>query len=394
MNKKLGKRIYLDNAATTPVDSRVEKAMASYFALNFANPSAIYKEGVGAQKAMENARKDIAGVLEAHSDEIVFTSGGTEANNLAILGLVKNYTGKDRPHIVTTQVEHQSVLNVCSYLEKAGLASVSYVGVNKDGIVDPKEIKKGIKKNTILVSVIYANNEIGSVQPVKEIVKTVRHFRKHQKSATPYFHIDACQAINYLNVNVGQLGIDMMTFNGSKIYGPKGVGVLYLKRGVELAPVVYGGGQEEGLRSGTENMPAIIGISEAIKISEKIKGRESSRLSKLRDYFIDQVLKKVIGSELNGSIKDRLSNNANFSFPDIESQLMVIELDARGIAVSAKSACSSEDEESSYVVDALGKGKNFGETSVRFSLGRDTSKKDIDGVVKAILDIYKKYSNI
>ena len=429
---RIGKnrRIYFDYAAGAPLDARVFSAMKSYFLNEQGNPSAIYKEGVEAKKAVEEARAKIAGAIFAHPDEIIFTNGGTESNNLAIFGVFRAAQslqraalslGEDgplqekKPHIITSVIEHPSVLNACRALEKTGVAKVDYIGVDKDGIVNLAEFKKVIRPETALVSIMYANNEIGTIQPIREIAKIIRQYRKSHLEAKPpsildglaskypYFHTDACQAMNYLDVHVERLGVDLLTFNGAKIYGPKGVGVLYRKRNVSLAPVLYGGGQEQGLRSGTENVPAIVGLAKALEIARATAEKESARQTKLRDYFISEIEKHIPDAILNGSRTKRLPNNINVSFPNMENQHMVILLDAKGIAVSAKSACSSEDEDASYVVSALG-GPEWSaspderasqgvraDNSVRFSLGRETTKKDIQKTISALQEIIKKY---
>jgi cysteine desulfurase len=402
------KRIYLDNSATTSVDKLVEKVMRLYFRKEFGNPSALYKEGVVARHAVERARRDVAESLGAHLDEIVFTGSGTESDNLAVIGIVKACKGPTftKPHIVTSVIEHPAILEACRALERGGEADVTYVGVNEHGIVNPKEIKEALRGETVLVSIMYANNEIGTVQPVKEIAKVVRAFRKtkliqkgrpflNSKRAAlfenlPYFHTDACQATNYLNMNVPTLGVDLLTINGSKIYGPKGVGALYIKRGIKIEPIVHGGGQESGLRAGTENVPAIVGFAEAVKIASALKEKESTRLTELRDYFIKGILESVPGSILNGDERKRLPNNINISIPRIDSEQLVIELDAKGVAASARSACKSRDFESSYVIMALGRKPLQNEGGVRFSLGRDTKKKDVDYVLKILPKIIKK----
>lgn len=407
----------MDHAAGAPLDARVFRVMKSFFTDKQGNPSAIYKEGVEAKNAIEGARAKIARIIFAHADEIIFTSGGTEANNLAIFGVVRaaRTAGFTKPHIITSVVEHPSVLNVCRALEKSGQAKVDYIGVDGEGVVDLSELKKALRPETVLVSIMYANNEIGTIQPIREIAKIIRLYKKNHlvveplselsgsTTKYPHFHTDACQAMNYLDTHVERLGVDLFSFNGSKIYGPKGAGVLYAKRGACLAPLLYGGGQEKGLRSGTENVPAIIGLARALEIANKEKEKESARQKKLRDYLISEIEKYIPNTVLNGGRVQRLPNNINVSFPDIESQLMVIELDAKGIAVSAKSACSSEDEDASYVVSALGGGKwpaspdervsrgMRADNSVRFSLGRETTKKDVEKTIRALREIIKKY---
>lgn len=418
------KNIYLDYASTAPISPSVAEKTSLYQKEFFANASAIYSQGVKARGVMEDARLKIAKLLNAHSDEIIFTGSGTESDALAILGLITNYelgiksedSKKIIPHIVTTNIEHPAVLENCRMLEDSGRAEVTYVPVEKNGIVDPKKIKEALKENTILVSVMYANNEIGTIEPIEEIAKEIRHFRKGElskrrgptsrgpevgplKSGFPLFHTDACQAMNYLfTENIEKLGVDLLSFNGSKIYGPKGSGVLYKKRGVQLSPIYKGGGQEFGLRSGTENLSAIIGVSSALVEVSEIKERESIRLIKLRDYTIDKLLSlKVFPFKitLNGDASQRLPNNINISISGISSELLVLELDAFGIQVSEKSACHSSDENSSYVIKAIrktcGRKKDSIEGSLRISLGRGTTKKELDYFVVSLYKTLNKY---
>lgn len=393
------KRIYLDNSATTPVDKLVEKVMRPYLREKFGNPSALYKEGVMAKNAVELARGVVAESLGAHADEIIFTGSGTESDNLAVAGVVKHKIhqpgrlmdlGVAKPHIITSAIEHPAVLEVCKALEQNGVVDVTYVGVNEQGIVNSKDIKNALREETVLVSIMYANNEIGTIEPLREIAKVIRGWKKTNGGEYPYFHTDACQAMNYLDMNVLRLGVDLLTINGSKIYGPKGVGALYKKRGVNIAPIVYGGGQEGGLRGGTENVSGIVGFAQACEITEKIKEVESSRLSEIRDYFIKELLSSIPESILNGDEMERLPNNINISIPNIDSEQLVIELDAKGVSASARSACKSRDYGSSYVIIALGRKPLQNEGAVRFSLGRDTKKKDVNYVLKVLQKIIKK----
>jgi cysteine desulfurase len=341
--------------------------MTSVFRNNFANPSAIHDLGVKTTKILEDSRKYVAQVLDARPSEIIFTGGATENNNLAIMGIVKN-TQKIFPHIITTNIEHPSVMEICKYLEKRKQAEITYVGVEKNGIIDPRKIKKALRPNTILVSVMYANNEIGTIEPIKEIAKEIRHYKKHNKNRSifPILYTDATQAINYLPINVLKLGVDMLSFNGDKIYGPKDVGVFYIKKNTPLSKIMFGGNQEFDIRPGTENLASIAGIVEALKITEKIKEQESKRLIKLRDYFIRKLMSKTvfdIGIKINGDLTERLPNNINITIPKIPSDLLVLELSARGIYISEKSACKSGEKKGSYVIEAIN-GKKEG--SLRF----------------------------
>jgi len=380
------------------------------------NPSSIHREGIIAKKNLESARKITAGILNARTEEIIFTNGGTESNNIAIQGAVwawhenkKQISGKELPHIITTNIEHPSVLETVKMLAKRGLAQFSIVAVEADGIVDPKKIKKEFKKNTVLVSVIYANNEIGTIQPISEIAKEIRHFRKfHSRNfrefnqeVLPFFHTDAVQAVNYLNLNVEKLGVDLLSLSGSKLVDSGRVGVLFKRKSMKLAGILAGGDQEFGLRPGTENLPAILKFTEAlVSVSEK-REKESKRLTELRDYLLEglvKISKNVLSNNMviNGSMRERLPNNLNITIPGIPSDLLVIELSAKGIMVSEKSACKSNDKKASHVIEALRSaqkdklGKKKSQESLRFSLGYDTTKADIDYTLDEILIILKK----
>ena len=369
------------------MDKRVKKAMEPYWTENFGNPNALYKEGLIARNAVETAREDIAKILGARAKEIIFTNGGTESDNLAIFGVVKNFKNG---HIITTKFEHHAVLNSCKHLEKEGF-EVTYLDVSKEGVVKPEDVKRALRPETILVSIMYANNEIGTVQPIREIAKVIRDFKKKgEAKQNIYFHTDACQAPGYLDLNVERLGVDLMTINGSKIYGPKGIGLLYAKNGIKLEPLLYGGEQEKKLRPGTENVPAIVGLAEALKIADKDREKESARLVKLRDYFINRLLGEIPKTVLNGHPTQRLPNNVNVSILDAEGESIVLYLDEAGVACSTGSACTSESLEPSHVILAIGKPRAYAHGAMRFSLGRSTTKKNIDYVMKVLPDIIKK----
>ncbi len=378
--KKLNK-IYLDYASATPMDVNVLKVLTKALKENFANASAIHDMAVKNKKVLDNARKDVARFFDAHSNEIFFTSGSTESNNIVI----QNFK-----NIVTTNIEHASVL------EPARLVNTTFVGVETDGIVDPKKIKKALTLETELVSVMCANNEIGTIQPIKEIVKEIRHFNKTNNTKI-LFHTDATQAVNYLDLNVERLGIDLMSFNAGKIYGPKGIGALYVRRRTPIKKIIFGGDQENGMRAGTENLPAILAFVEALKITEKIKDKEVKRLKKLQEYFIKKLKTLDKNIILNGDIENRLPNNINITIPKIPSDLLVIELSARGVMVSAKSACKSGDEKASHVIQAIRESEQGGsllnkevDGSIRFSMGRETTKQDIDYTLKSLSQILSK----
>ena len=306
------KRIYLDYAATTPVDKKVVKVMERYWGKDFGNAGSICKEGVDAKKALTSARKNIAGFLGARSEEIYFTSGGTESNSLAIEGTLRSREEKGTPrnkmHIITSTIEHPSVLDHFKTLEKEGV-EVTYIHVDESGIINPDDVYDSLKPNTVLVSIMYVNNEIGIIQPIPEISKKVKQFDGGTKNELPYFHTDASQAPLYLPINVLSLGVDLMTLDAQKIYGPKGVGCLYRKRGVIISSIFIGGNQEKSLRPGTENVPLIIGFSKALEIAMQLKESETERLTKLRDYFIKTILEKIPNAELNGDKGMHLKNN-------------------------------------------------------------------------------------
>ncbi len=359
------------------------------------NPSSIHQNGVASKIKLENARKDVAKILSCRQSEVIFTSGGTEGNNIAIQGTLLAYTGKDTPHIITTNIEHSSVLETFKLLEKRKLAEVTFVPVESNGIVDPQKIRKALKKNTVLVSVMYANNEIGAIQPIREIAKEIRHFKKSnaknyklKTTSYPFFHTDAVQAVNYLDLNIERLGVDLLTLSGSKIEGSGRVGILYKKNNLQLSAVFGGGDQEFGLRPGTENLPAILEFRDAFLQTDKIKIKENARMLGLQKYFLLKIKnEKFI---INGDEENRLPNNINITIPKIPSDLLVIELSARGIMVSSKSACKTGDGKASHVIQAINKNLNEQDGSIRFSFGRNTNKKDIDYTVNALKQILNK----
>lgn len=404
-------KVYLDYASTTPVDSTVFKKMKPYFTDDFFNPSSIYSEGVRVRNIVEDARKKVSTLLRAHADEIIFTGSGTESNNMSMLGIVRAFQvlqkkekGKEKedkniqPHIIVSSIEHPSVLEICKQLEKEDV-EVSYVLPNKHGIISATSIAELLKENTVLVSIILANNEIGVIQPIKEIVKSVRQYRKKMgraistELAYPYIHTDASQAANYIDIDVQKNGIDLMVLDGSKIYGPKGIGMLYVKRGVEMKPIMFGGSQEHNRRAGTEHVSNIIGFTEALHLTRALSEKESARLIVLRDYFISKLLTfpntTLNGSHSKGTNLERLPNNINICFLGEDAEYLVFYLDARGVLCSSVTSCKSTTEDSSsYVVESLGK-DNCATSSLRFSLGRQTTKKDLDKT----LTILKEYFN-
>ena len=381
------KKIYLDYAATTPLDPKVLEAMTPFLKSDFGNASSIHEPGQKAREAIDKAREKAAEFLNCAASEIIFTGSATEANNLAVFGVVKAAKKKDvKPHIITTKIEHHAIIEPCEVLEREGTAEITYLTVDKDGLIKPEDVQKALKINTVLVSIMYANNEIGTIQPVVEIGQLL-------KKSEVLFHTDAVQAINYLDCDVEKLGVDLLTLSGHKIYGPKGVGALYVRQGTSLAPLIYGGGQERGLRSGTENVAAIVGLGAAIAQikTEKVK---MAQLMRLRDRLIDGVLTKIPTSRLNGSRENRLPNNANFSFEAAEGESIVIALDQEGIAASTGSACSSRSLEPSHVLLALGLSHEQAHGSLRLTLGRYTTEQEIDRVLAVLPEIIVRLRKI
>jgi len=383
------KQIYLDYAASTPIDKKVLEVMMPYMRRHYGNPSSTHSFGQKARAAIEQAREQVAHFLGCQADEVIFTSGATEANNLAIQGIIKEQRAKrqeTRPHIVTTAIEHESVLEPCRTLEKEGIAEVTYVKPQKDGIVLAEDIKNAIKPNTVLISVMYANSEIGTIQPIAEIGLMLKDYKLQTKNYKLVFHTDAVQAANFLDCNVDTLGADLLTLSGHKIYGPKGVGVLYRREGVQVLPLLEGGGQEMGLRSGTENVAAIVGMGEAVQEIQNPKSKiQSILIRQMRDKLIKAVLRKIPNSELTGSAEKRLANNAHFRFQGVEGRDMVIALDQKGIAVSTGSACSEKTQEPSHVLLALGLSAEDALSSLRVTLGKQTKLQEIESTVKAIV---------
>jgi len=374
--------IYLDHASTTPVDRRVVRKMTPYFADAYGNPSGLYGHSREAKKAIDQSRKTIASFLGSKTEEIIFTSGGTESDNLAILGVARAI---GRGHIITSKIEHSAVLNSCRQLEKEGF-TVTYLDVDKEGTVKLDQLEKSLKKDTILVSIMYANNEIGTIEPIEKISRIIKSFRSKNKTATPYFHTDACQATLYLDMNIKSLGVDLLTFNGSKIYALKGVGVLYIKEGVKIAPILFGGEQEGGLRPGTENVPYIVAVAEALNI---IKKHNFSIELKMRDFLINNLL-KIEHSHLNGSRKNRLPNNVNITFDGIEGEAAILYLDKMGVELSTGSACMSQSLKPSHVITALGCSDEAAHSSLRISLGRDNNYSQMKKVVDVISETVVK----
>ncbi|MBI2668440.1 cysteine desulfurase [Candidatus Woesearchaeota archaeon] len=367
------KPIYLDYAASTPLDPEVLRAMQPYFSDIYANPGSLHDAGERAKQAVERSRETVARILHVNPEEIIFTSGGTESNNLAIKGIAFK-AGKG--HLITSCIEHHSVLDVCKYLETKGLA-VTYLPVDREGFVTPENVEKAIRKDTILITIMHSNNEIGTIQPVERIHALARKYKMP-------FHADACQSAG--QVELPSKYADAMTLNGSKIYGPKGIGILYKKSAILLEPLFHGGGQEFGVRSGTENVPSIVGFAKALEIAERRRIAEAKRVAILRDYFIKKLL-EIPGSGLNGHPTQRLPNNVNISFKDIDAETMLKHLHAAGIYASSGSACTAHQIEVSHVLRAIRLPAEYVRGTIRFSLGRDSTKEKLDIVVAKVSEI-------
>jgi len=372
----------MDHAAGMPVDPRVLEAMQPYFSDQYGNPSSVHSWGSNARRALEDARSKLVSFVGARrGEEIFFTSGGTESNNLAIKGVA--YRNRDKGnHIVTTTIEHMSVMNPCKALQKEGF-NVTYVPVDKYGVVDVQSLEKAITEKTILVSVMYANGEIGTIQPIRQIGEIV-----HRKGA--FLHVDAVAAAGQVPVNVENENIDLMSISSNDMYGPRGVGALYVKTGTRIQPIIQGGGQERGLRSGTENIPATVGMGKAAEITKAEMKNEGARLSQLRDRLIKGALESVPSSFLNGHPTVRLPNNANVRFSYIEGESLILSLDMLGIACSSGSACTSKTLEPSHVLMAIGLKHEEAHGSLLFTLGKQNVEEDVDYAINALPDIVKR----
>src|SRR3989338_1125247 len=380
---KVQREIYLDHAAATYLLPEVSKTLKPYLEKLYANPSSLHSQGLKVKTDIEKARDKIGKIINADPQEIIFTGSGTESINLALKGIAE---AKKEGHIITSKIEHPAVLDTCRHLEKKGF-EITYLPVDLHGLVSPEDLENAIRNDTILISIMYANNEIGSIEPIAELARIARRFN------VP-FHTDACQAAGALDIDVKRLGVDLMTLNGSKIYGTKGIGVLYKRNGIKLHPNILGGGQEKGLRSGTENVPSIIGLAKALEIAQKEKNKESKRLIELRDYLIKNIIREIPRSALNGPPEKRLPNNANISFEGVEGESILSLLSDEGIFVSTGSACSSKNEEESHVLKAIGLSEKYIKGNVRLTLGRRTTKKDIDYVLKVLPKIIEKLRKI
>ncbi|MFA4906013.1 MAG: cysteine desulfurase NifS [Candidatus Margulisiibacteriota bacterium] len=369
------KKVYLDNAATTPAHPDVVLAMQPYFSEKFGNPSSIHTFGQETRAAIEKAREQVAGLISGAAEEIVFTSGGTESDNFALEGVAFANEGKGK-HIITSKIEHHAVLECCEFLRKRGF-EITYLPVDQYGLVDPQEVKKAITDKTILVSIMHANNEIGTVEPIAEIAKIV-------KEKGIYFHTDAVQTTGHLPINVKDLGVDLLSLSAHKFYGPKGVGALYIKKGTKMVSFLHGGGQERGRRASTENVPGIVGLGAACKLAQV------SQVAPLRDKLMQGVLSRIPETRLNGHPTLRLPNNLNVSIKYVEGESLLLNLDMQGIAASTGSACTSGSLDPSHVLLAIGLPHEEAHGSLRFTLGSATTEDDINYVLETLPPIVEK----
>ena len=375
------KLIYLDNAATTKTSEEVVAAMLPYFTEYYGNPSSVYEFASESKKAVSNARRTIAETLGAQENEIYFTAGGSEADNWALKATAEAYQSKGK-HIITTKIEHHAILHTAEYLEKRGF-EITYIGVDENGVVKVDELEKAIRPDTILISVMFANNEIGTIQPIKEIGEIAK---KHGV----LFHTDAVQAYGQLPINVDELHIDMLSSSGHKLNGPKGIGFLYIRKGVKIRSFVHGGAQERKRRAGTENVPGIVGYGKAAEIAAKTMKERTAKEIELRDHLIDRDLAEVPYTRLNGHRTNRLPNNANFSFQFVEGESLLILLDNNGICGSSGSACTSGSLDPSHVLLAIGLPHEIAHGSLRLTLSAETTMEDIDFVVDCIKQIIER----
>ncbi|MFW6104616.1 MAG: cysteine desulfurase family protein [Candidatus Bipolaricaulota bacterium] len=369
---------YFDNAATTPVAKSVKEEMSKFFRKKYGNPSSLYSSAnVAKKEGLENSRKSIADFLDVNTEEIIFTSGATEADNLAIKGVALTL---DKPaHFITSEVEHHAVLHSFEWLEDQG-HEVSYLDVDENGRVSPDNLREALKEDTALVSIMYANNEIGTIEPIEELAEITRN-------SGALFHTDAVQAYGKFPLELEN--VDLLSASGHKVYGPKGVGLLYRRKGVKLEPLIHGGGHEQGIRSGTENVPGIVGLAKATELVSREREEEIPRQKALRDRVIREVL-EIPDTVLNGPRENRLSNNANFSFQGIEGESIVMKLDNLGVAASTGSACSSPSLEPSHVLLAIGLPLSLAHGSLRLTLGRETTEEDVNHLLDALPDVIEE----
>lgn len=374
--------IYLDHSATTPVDPRVRDAMLPYFAELFGNPSSLHRYGQQALAAVDEARQTVADILGAHVREIVFTGNGTEANNLALRGIAVAARARmgdreGRFHIITTPIEHHAILRTCEQLEREFGFEITYVPVNRHGVVNPDDVARAVTDRTILISVMYANNEVGTVEPIAEIGKLAR-------ARGIYFHTDAVQAGGYLNVDVNALNVDLMSLGAHKFHGPKGVGVLYLREGTKILPTQTGGNQERGRRAGTENVPYIVGFARALDIAQSERDTQNAKLRAQRERLVEGLLEAIPGAELTGHPAERLPGHSSFVIPGAVGDEMVFALDLEGVAVSTGSACTAGSPEPSHVLAAMGYAPDIARGALRITIGRENTDAEIDAALRVI----------
>lgn len=373
--------VYVDNAATTPLKPEVLKAMMPYLTDNYGNASSIYKIGRDAKKAINDARDSIANALGANSNEIYFTGSGSESDNWAIKGVAQAYKAKGT-HIITSAIEHHAILHSFEYLEKNGF-SVTYLPVDADGLVSPADLEKAIKDDTILVSIMMANNEIGTIQPISELAKIA-------KSKGIIFHTDAVQACGHIPININELGVDLLTISAHKFGGPKGVGILYIRKGTKLVNLIHGGAQESGKRASTENTPGIIGLAEAITLANANMEQNVAKMTALRDDYIKKVIEKIPYCILNGHKTKRLPGNTNISFEFIEGEALLLMLDMKGIAASSGSACTSGSLDPSHVLLAIGLKHEIAHGSLRVSFSEDNTPEEVDYIVNTLVEVVQR----
>lgn len=378
------KVMYFDHAATTAVNKRVLEEMIPYFNLEYGNPSALYSIGRKNKRAIENARMEVSKVLNCKPKEIYFTSCGSESDNLALKGIAKANKSKGK-HIITSKIEHHAILNSCKCLEKEGY-EITYLNVDSNGVVNLEELKSNIREDTILISIMFANNEIGTIEPIQEI-SNIAHDRN------VIFHTDCVQAIGNIKVDVQKLGIDMLSLSAHKFYGPKGIGALYVKDGIEFDALINGGHQEKNKRAGTENVAEIVGLAKAIQLADENIIDYNKKLIEFRNYFIYKIKENIKDIKINGDMKNRLSGNVNISFKGIDGEQLLFELDNKGICASTASACSSEESEPSHVLKAIGVTDEFINGSLRISFGDDNKKDDVDYLIKSLIEIVEKLRN-
>lgn len=372
------KYIYMDNSATTPVRKEVLDEMLPYFTEKYGNPSSIYSLGSASRVAVEKAREQVAKVLNADKNEIFFTAGGSESDNWAIKGIALKNKNKGN-HIITTKIEHHAVLHTCEYLEKNGF-EVTYLDVDQDGLINLDDLKNAIKDETILITIMFANNEIGTIQPIKEIGQIARE-------RGIYFHTDAVQAVGNLKIDVKDMNIDLLSLSGHKFYGPKGVGVLYIKKGAKIDSLIAGGAQERNKRAGTENVPGIVGLGKAIELAYENLDEKNEKLIKLRDRLISKIEENIKYVRLNGHRTNRLPGNVNFCFEFIEGESLLLSLDMVGVAASSGSACTSGSLDPSHVLLAIGLPHEIAHGSLRLSLGIYNTEEEVDYVVDKLVEI-------